>query len=282
MNYRHAFHAGNFADVMKHALLVRLLLHLRRKDTPFRVIDTHAGIGLYDLSGEQAERTGEWRAGIGRLQETFPALVETLLEPYREVIAAVRSRHGESVYPGSPAIVRELLRPGDRAVLNELHAKDGALLAERYNAVTNIKVLRLDAWTALHSLIPPRERRGLVLIDPPYEELGELERMGTELMRAVEKWPTGVYAAWYPVKDPREVDRLADRLHQESPRPLLRLDLMVHRTDDVRRLNGAGLVIVNPPWTLKDEADILLPALAERLAHRGYGAWRCEALGPRA
>jgi 23S rRNA (adenine2030-N6)-methyltransferase len=278
MNYRHAFHAGNFADVMKHAMLVRVLCHLRGKEKPFRVIDTHAGIGFYDLAGEEAGRTLEWQGGVGRLDEPFAVEVEALLAPYRDVLAATKRRHGPRVYPGSPQMVRELLRQGDRAVLAELHPADGALLSERFNRVANMKVLRLDGWIALHGLIPPKERRGLVLIDPPYEAPGEFARLVVELRRAVAKWPTGVYMVWYPIKDPAETDQLAAALREALPRPVLRLELLIDRADDVTRLSGCGLFVVNPPWKLDEEANLILPALAERLAARGHCAYRCEPL----
>jgi 23S rRNA (adenine2030-N6)-methyltransferase len=279
MNYRHAFHAGNFADVMKHALLVRILAYLQRKETPLRVIDTHAGIGLYDLAGDQAQRTGEWGEGIGRLEAPFAPQVETILAPYRAVVAAVRARHGPKTYPGSPAIMREMLRRQDQGVFVELHPKDHATLSERYNAVTNLKVLHLDAWIALHALIPPKEKRGLVLIDPPFEEPNEIGRVGDELLRAVAKWPTGTYAAWYPVKDLAPVDAVTKALDSALSRPGLRLELYIDRPDDPERLNGCGLFVVNPPWTLREEAEILLPALAERLSRGRYGAYRCERFG---
>jgi 23S rRNA (adenine2030-N6)-methyltransferase len=280
MNYRHAFHAGNFADVMKHALLVRILAYLQRKETPLRVIDTHAGIGLYDLTGDEAERTGEWIEGIGRLDEALAPEAEEILAPYREVIADVRARHGETIYPGSPGIVREILRRQDRGVFVELHLADHAVLSEAFNEVSNLKVMHLDGWTALHALIPPKEKRGLVLIDPPYEEPNELERLGAELLVALRKWPTGVYAGWYPIKDAGPVDAVAERLHRESSRPGLRLELYVDDPRDAARLNGCGLFVLNPPWSLRQEAEILLPALAERLSRSGYGAYRCEAFGP--
>jgi 23S rRNA (adenine2030-N6)-methyltransferase len=280
MNYRHAFHAGNFADVMKHALLVRIIAYLQRKETAFRVIDTHAGIGLYDLAASEAGRTGEWAGGIGRLDRAFSPEVEEVLAPYRTVVADVRARHGESAYPGSPAILREILRRQDRGVFVELHPVDYKVLNQAFNEVANLKVLHLDGWTALHSLIPPKEKRGLVLIDPPYEEPDELERLGGELLAALRKWPTGIYAGWYPVKDLGPVDALAERLDRESPRPGLRLELLVDDPRDPTRLNGSGLFVLNPPWSLKDEAELLLPALAERLSRGGYGAYRCEAFGP--
>jgi 23S rRNA (adenine2030-N6)-methyltransferase len=280
MNYRHAFHAGNFADVMKHALLVRILAYLQRKDAPMRVIDTHAGVGLYDLAGDEAGRTGEWRDGVGRLAEPFGAEVEALLSPYRQILAAVKARHGDMAYPGSPAIIRESLRWQDRGIFVELHPADHGVLAERFNAVTNTKVMHLDGWTALHALVPPKEKRGLVLIDPPYEEVNELERLGGELLKALRKWPNGVFMAWYPVKTVASVDAVAARLDRESVRPGLRLEMYVDDPADGTRLNGSGLCVLNPPWTLRQEAETLLPALAERLSRRGYGAFRCEAFGP--
>ena len=276
MNYRHAFHAGNFADVMKHVMLVRVLCHLRRKDKPFRVIDTHAGIGFYDLAAEEAGRTLEWQGGVGRLEKPFDPDVEHLLAPYREVLEETRQRHGARVYPGSPLVIRELLRKQDRAVLAELHPADGALLTERFNTVANIKVLRLDGWMALHGLVPPKERRGLVLVDPPYEEPGEFDRLVMEIGRALAKWPTGVFMAWYPIKDRAEIARVAAALASAVTRPILRLEVMIERPDDVSRLNGCGLFVVNPPWLLEEEAGALLPALAERLARGAYGGYRCE------
>lgn len=270
MNYRHAFHAGNFADVMKHALLARILVHLARKETPFRVVDTHAGIGRYDLGGDEASRTGEAAGGVGRLDEPFAPAVEALLAPYRAVLAETRSRYGEGTYPGSPAIIREMLRRDDRAVLLEKHPEDAALLVERFRPVRNIKVFAGDGWTALPGLVPPKERRGLVLIDPPYEEPDELTRLPERLARIVARWPTGIVALWYPIKGRPEIDAFARILGKAVPREVLRLEIMV---DDPRvrmRLNGSGLVVVNPPWMLAGEAEILLPALAERLA-RGAG-----------
>ncbi|GJE46870.1 23S rRNA (adenine(2030)-N(6))-methyltransferase RlmJ [Methylobacterium soli] len=278
MNYRHAFHAGNFADVLKHLVLARVLAHLRTKPAGFRAIDAFAGLGFYDLAGDEAGRTGEWEAGWGRLDEPFPLVVETLLAPYREAVARVQERHGASTYPGSPALIREALRPTDQGVFVELHPDDAALLRERYNADPRTKVMHLDGWTALNSLIPPPERRGLVLIDPPYEVPGEIDRLGSRLAKAVAKWPTGIFLAWYPIKDVGALERMMTALDGALKRPALRLDLMIDRPDGLR-LAGTGLVVVNPPWTLADEASLFLPALAERLARGDYAAFRCEAIG---
>lgn len=271
MNYRHAFHAGNFADVMKHTLLIRMLLHLRRKETPFRFIDTHAGLGFYDLAGSEAERTGEWREGVGRLDVPLPEAAEALIAPYREILAALKARHGPAAYPGSPAIARELLRRDDRAVLVEKHPEDAAILTARFNSVRNVKVLEMDGWVALRSLIPPKERRGLVLVDPPYEEPGELAKAVEGLVRANGKWPSGMLALWYPVKRADEAGRAMAALAAESNGPVLRLELLLEPLHNPARLSGCGLLVVNPPWTLAEEARMLLEALADRLGRTRPG-----------
>ena len=280
MNYRHAFHAGNHADVLKHAVLTRVLAHLLRKSTPFRVIDTHAGTGLYDLAGEEAGRTAEWRTGIGLMEAPFEPEVEALLAPYRSVIEGVRRRYGRDAYPGSPTIVREMIRAQDRAIAVELHPADHASLARLLETAPNVKALHLDGWTALGGLIPPKERRGLVLVDPPYEAADELRRLPDRLARAVRKWPTGLFLAWYPIKDPAEITPVAAALAELS-REVLRLELLVEPAGDPRRLRGSGLLVVNPPWTLADEVALILPALAGRLGRDGQGAFRCERLAPR-
>ena len=280
MNYRHAFHAGNHADVLKHLVLARVLAHLLAKPTAFRAIDVFAGLGIYDLSGDEAGRTGEWREGWGLLDDPFPDAVEALLAPYRAAVEATRARFGETAYPGSPQIIREALRRGDRGVFVELHPQDADVLSRRYNQDPLTKVMRLDGWTALNALIPPPERRGLVLIDPPFEVTGEIERLGALLLKAVAKWPTGVFLAWYPIKDHAGIAAMIETLDRALTRPALRLDLLIQHPDATVGLAGSGLVVVNPPWTLADEAALFLPALAERLARDDYGAFRCEAIGP--
>jgi len=279
MNYRHAFHAGNHADVLKHLVLARVLAHLLAKPTPFRAIDAFAGIGLYDLAGDEAGRTGEWEAGVGRLDAPFSDAVEALLAPYRALLAETRALHGPAAYPGSPEIVSGMLRAEDRAVFVELHPEDHATLASRFRRDRRVKTLHLDGWTGLNALIPPPERRGLVLIDPPFEAGGEIDRLGASLLKAVAKWPTGVFLAWYPLKDHAGIERLIAALDRGLPRPGLRLDLLIDRPDQPDRLAGSGLVVVNPPWRLAEEAGMFLPALAERLVREAYGAFRCEAIG---
>ena len=275
MNYRHAFHAGNFADVMKHVVLTRILAHLSRKPTPFRVVDTHAGIGLYDLGADEALRTQEWRGGVGLMDEPFAPDVEALLAPWRAVLAAIRRRHGPQAYPGSPAIIRDMLRPQDRAIFVEKHPEDHARLAARFARAANAKVLRLDGWLSLGSFVPPKERRGLVLIDPPFEETGEFARCADGLRRAELRWPTGCYALWYPVKRRDDVDAFARTLAASLTAPTWRFELNLAPADGTR-LAGSGMIVVNPPWTLPDEAASLLPALASRFG--AAGGWRLDEL----
>ncbi|GLS43922.1 23S rRNA (adenine2030-N6)-methyltransferase [Methylobacterium brachythecii] len=260
-------------------MLTRVLVHLSAKDKPFRAIDTHAGLGLYDLTADESGRTGEWHEGWGRLDAPFSDEVEALLAPYRAAVAAVRERHGPTIYPGSPSLIREFLRSGDKGIFVELHPADSATLAELYRSDSRTKVLHLDGWTALGAMIPPPERRGLVLIDPPYEERGEIDRLGSSLLKVARKWPTGIFLGWYPIKDVSALDRMIAALDRDLERPALRIDLMIDRPDDETRLHGTGLVVINPPWTLGAEAVVFLPSLAERLARRGYGAFRCERLG---
>jgi len=273
MNYRHAYHAGNFADVMKHTILVRIIDYMKRKEKPFRIIDTHAGIGLYDLSCDEAQRTGEAENGIAKLENPFNEAIEELLKPYRQVLTDTQNRYDKSIYPGSPAIIRELIRREDRAIFVELHPEDYSLLSERYNHVTNIKVMHLDGWQALSALIPPKEKRGLVLIDPPFEQPDELNRMVSNLIQAVQKWPTGIYMAWYPIKERRIIDKAWQRLKSECSRTSLRAELMIQKPADTGGLNGSGLFIINPPWLLADELKLLLPAFARRLALEKSGDW---------
>jgi 23S rRNA (adenine2030-N6)-methyltransferase len=267
MNYRHGFHAGNFADVVKHATLARIVAHLREKPTPFRVIDTHAGAGLYDLTGSEAGRTGEWRQGIARLiKAAFTPEVRTLLAPYLDAVAALNPAGSLKVYPGSPMLVRAWLRPRDRLVACELEPRAAAALSRNLASSTRAKVLTIDGWTALSAYIPPKERRGLVLIDPPYEAPNEIERLTTAFAQAQRKWPSGIYLLWYPIKDRAGPDALAKGLKALHIGKILRAELTLVRVPAADRLIGSGLIIINPPWTLEQDLAVLLPALAKCLS----------------
>src|ERR1700761_7345751 len=210
MNYRHAFHAGNFADVVKNIVLVRILTYLQDKPAAFRVIDTHAGAGVYDLTGNEAQRTGEWLTGIARvMQARFSETVLPLVAPYLDIVRAFNPPAELKAYPGSPLIARALLRPQDRLTACEVESTARKRLIEALRRDSQARVVDLDGWMALPAYVPPRERRGLVLIDPPYEQKDEFERLAEGFTEAFAKWPTGSYVLWYPAKNRRATDELA-------------------------------------------------------------------------
>jgi len=282
MNYRHAFHAGGFADVIKHIVLVRILLHLQEKPAAFRVIDTHAGAGLYELTSDEARRGGEWLTGIARLmQARFSEATATLVKPYLDVIRAFNPERDLKAYPGSPLIVRALLRPQDRLTACEIEPKARKRLVEGLRRDAQARVVDLDGWVALPAFVPPKERRGLVLIDPSYEQKDEFERLAEGFTQAFEKWPTGSYVLWYPVKSRRAADKLAQHVAEAvgagpSPGKCLRLEFSVAPQAAGAALASAGLLIVNPPWTLLGELKTILPELQKPLGQGGAGRFRLE------
>ncbi|MCU4159629.1 23S rRNA (adenine(2030)-N(6))-methyltransferase RlmJ [Acidiphilium sp. AL] len=256
MNYRHAYHAGNEADCVKHALLMLLLRALMRKNKPLFVLDTHAGTGAYDPASIEAAKTGEWRQGIGRLLEANPPELADYLDLVR----------GLGLYPGSPALARAILRPSDRLALCELHPEDAALLKRRFRADPMVQVHRRDGYEALGALLPPPERRALILIDPPYERPDEFATLAAALGAARQKFPSGVFAAWYPVKHRAPVrDFLADLAAHRIP-DMIACELLLRPPLDPARLNGSGLLIVNPPYGFEAEAVPVLSALRATLA----------------
>jgi 23S rRNA (adenine2030-N6)-methyltransferase len=272
MNYRHAFHAGNFADVFKHVVLARILVHLRAKPAAFRVIDTHAGAGLYDLTGAEASRNPEWREGIARLRAApLAEPVRMLLTPYLDVVGRLNSAGALTCYPGSPAIVRAYLRPQDRLVACELEPNAAAALARNLDRDRRLKVIPIDGWTALNAYVPPPERRGLVLVDPPFEKDDEFARLARGLEAAHRKWANGTFMLWYPIKDRAEPDALARRLRRSGVPKILRTEINVAAGRDDNRLTGCGLIVVNPPWTLESDLATLLPDLAAILSGGGGG-----------
>jgi 23S rRNA (adenine2030-N6)-methyltransferase len=277
LNYRHAFHAGSFADVFKHAVLCRILVHLREKPAPFRVIDTHAGAGVYDLTSEEASRGGEWRDGIAKLLAAKLAPdVEALLKPYLEVIGALNEPGALKLYPGSPALVRAWLRSDDRLTACELEPHAAAALASQLRGDPRIKTLEIDGWTALSAYVPPNERRGLVLIDPPFERDGDFRGLSQGLAAAHRKWTTGMYVLWYPVKGRPGPEALEKAIRRLGIAKVLRAELMAGTMADIARLNGSGLILVNPPWRLEAELSVLLPALSAILARDGKGTFRLD------
>jgi 23S rRNA (adenine2030-N6)-methyltransferase len=281
MNYRHAFHAGNFADVMKHAVLARSLVYLTQKDAPFRFIDTHAGAGRYDLQSAEARRSPEWREGVARvLKASAPAPIASLIAPYLRAVGPHDAAGMPASYPGSPAIAQALLRPQDRLALCEAHPEEKQKLVEALGRDSRLSIVGTDGYVALNAYCPPKERRGLVLIDPPFEEPNESKRIEEALARALGKWPTGVYVAWRPIRDVIADARFLNAVAAIGAPNILRLELDVgpgaagaHGQEPLAR---AGLLVVNPPHTLFAEARVLLPWLAGLLARGGRGHHVCE------
>ncbi len=281
MNYRHAFHAGNFADVFKHALLTRLLVYLTRKDAPLRFIDTHAGIGSYDLSADESQRTGEWRDGIGRVLEAdFSPAASELLLPYLTLVRGGFAPGSTPVYPGSPVLAARLTRRSDRLILCELHPQDSQSLAACLGNDLRIKIVELDGYTGLKAFVPPPERRGLVLIDPPFELRDEFDKMQKAFLTAHAKWNTGVYAMWYPLKDPAAAQRFCAGLMRAGVRRILRAELWTRLYDPEGPLTGCGLIVVNPTHGFDDEARIILPELCACLATGPGPNWLVEWVVP--
>jgi 23S rRNA (adenine2030-N6)-methyltransferase len=277
MNYRHSFHAGNFADVMKHIILVRILEYLKRKEAAFRVIDTHAGAGVYALNSGNAAKTGEWRDGIRRIMDAkLPDELKGLLEHYFDAVAAVNPKGGITNYPGSPVITRLLLRKQDRLTAIELHDHDEKLLANQFAGDFQSRVIHLDGWLSLGAHVPPKEKRGLVLIDPPFEIEGEFDRLVDGLEKAHSRWPGGIYALWYPLKDRKAVAQFHKGILATGIRKVLRADLMIRDWSTPPRMNGSGMLIVNPPFTLEEELRSILPELTEILCDRGHGRFEIE------
>ena len=283
MNYRHAFHAAGFADVIKHIVLVRVLTYLHEKPAAFRVIDSHAGAGLYDLTGEQAQRGGEWLTGIARiLQARFSEATAALLKPYLDVVRAFNPQANMlAAYPGSPLFARALLRPQDRLTACEVEPSARKALIDALRNDQQARVVDLDGWVALPAFVPPNERRGLVLIDPPFEAKDEFARLEKGFLAAFNKWPTGIFLLWYPAKSRRLTDQLARQVARAaaSTRPAakcLRLEFSVAPQTQDAALASCGLLIVNPPWTLQDELKIILPELEKPLGQGGAGRFRLE------
>lgn len=277
MNYRHAYHAGNFADVVKHAVLARLVEYLKQKDKAFRVIDTHAGIGRYDLASVEAGKTGEWQGGIGRLFEaTLEPRAAALLQPYLEAVRAENPDGGMRRYPGSPLIVRHLLRNQDRLTAIELHPQDAARLKSVFAGDFQTRVIELDGWLALGAHLPPKEKRGLVLVDPPFEEEGEFARLVENLRRAHRRWPGGIYALWYPIKDRKAVAAFRAALKETGIPKLLDIGFEIRPASNEPSLDGSGLVVVNPPFTLEGELRIILPALHRLLMVDQPSRWTID------
>jgi 23S rRNA (adenine2030-N6)-methyltransferase len=278
VNYRHAFHAGNFADVFKHLVLVALLEGLKRKEKGFAYFETHAGAGRYDLRDPAVQKTGEYRDGIARLWTE--AVADPLVMAYLDTVRSVNCAPSLQVYPGSPRIARALVRPQDRIQLAELEPGECARLLREFARDRQVRVECGDGYGLLAAWLPAREGRGLVLIDPPYESAGEWHDAAAAALAAHRRWSTGIHAIWYPLKVGAPVPRLKQTLKGSGVRRILVAELEVWPGDTPFRLNGCGMAIINPPWQLDAELERVLPALAERLRQGPRAAARVEWLVP--
>ncbi|WP_273759486.1 23S rRNA (adenine(2030)-N(6))-methyltransferase RlmJ [Bartonella sp. ML70XJBT.G] len=267
MNYRHIYHAGNFADVFKHIIVTRIVEYLKRKEKAFRVIDTHAGIGIYDLSSVQAYKTGEWREGVWRLLSApIPEDLKTLLSPWYNIIHLLNEGEKELLfYPGSPFIIRQLLRKQDRLTAIELHDEDYRILAKNFAGDYQTKILHLDGWLSLNAHLPPKEKRGFILVDPPFEKTGEFSRLIDGLIKAYRRFPGGIYALWYPVKYNKEIENFLYALYQTGIPKILQLEMRVRKSSIPPTMNGSGIILINPPYLLEEEMKKLSPLLIHRL-----------------
>lgn len=284
MNYRHAYHAGNFADVLKHVVLLALIEALKQKPAPFGVIDTHAGSGGYALDSVEAGKTGEYKDGINRLM--FPDLagggdhgpLPPLLRRWLDSILALpENAEALRIYPGSPLQVARAMRDIDSAQLCELHPEESARLRELTHRDARLHVHERDGYAALKALLPPREKRGLVLIDPPYEaQDAEYRLIEATLKEALQRWPTGIYAIWYPIKRRSQVQPFLRWLGHCGAKRVLRVELMVHTGDSPLRMNGTGMAIVNAPWQLDETLREPLRALARLLSQDSPAQWTLD------
>lgn len=271
MNYRHAYHAGNHADVLKHIVLARVLAYLTSKGKPLAVLDAHAGIGLYDLGGVEAFKTGEWKDGIGRLLERpLTGEAAALAAPYVEVVRGLNSGGDVRKYPGSPEIAARLLRANDRLLLNELHPDDFNLVSARYGRDYRVRMSCEDATIAVKARLPFGEKRGLVLIDPAFEVFDETDRVARMVEQGLKRMATCCFLIWYPVKTANFAELFCRAIASVPSKATLKMELMVRQAFDGGGLAGSGLICINPPWTLHDEIQVLLPALAQTL---GVGNW---------
>jgi 23S rRNA (adenine2030-N6)-methyltransferase len=279
VNYRHAYHAGNFADVFKHIVLSRLIEYLKRKDPAFRVIDTHAGPGLYDLRAVEAGKTGEWILGAGRVVDArLSGTAAQLMRPYLSVLDEWYVDGVLTAYPGSPLISRRLMRRQDRLSACELHPEDFGTLHALFAGDWQVKAMNLDGWLVPGAHLPPKEKRGLVLIDPPFEAQGEFVRLADALARGVARWPGGIFALWYPIKHDHQVAAFVEGLADGGISRLLRAELWIRGTAGEPVFRGCGMIIRNPPYLLEDELDAILPELARCMSIDDGAGWRLEVI----
>ncbi len=265
MNYRHAFHAGNHADILKHVILSRVITLLVAKGNPMALLDAHAGSGVYDLMGAAAGKTVEWQSGIGKMAAGFDAETEALLTPFRSVVSRLNGGGAALRYPGSPVFAADLLGPQDRIILNELQAEEKALLEIQHKDRKGVRVTGLDATVAIKAHLPFAERRGIVLIDPPYEEKAESEKVLRMVTAGVQRQANAVFVIWYPIVSDAFAEQFTTAIGGLKLPASLHAQLWVREVFEGGGLAGSGVIVINAPWTLDGELAHLLPALAGRL-----------------
>lgn len=262
MNYRHSYHAGNFADVFKHSILTLLLEKLCQKDKPFCYFDTHAGIGFYDLHSELTQKTQEYLSGIGKVlaQKNYPPEIETYLNIVKQLNA---NDHDKPVryYPGSPYIAKSILRPQDRMILTELHKEDVKTLKKNFPNDKQIAIHNTDGYLGLKAFLPPKEKRGLVLIDPPFEAKDEFTKIINGMKIALKQWRNGIYAIWYPIKDRTTVNDFLSQLENISPNKILTSEITIGEPSETNPFVSCGMAIINPPWQLDEKLNRIIPWL---------------------
>ncbi|EKF6711929.1 23S rRNA (adenine(2030)-N(6))-methyltransferase RlmJ [Vibrio cholerae] len=264
LSYRHSFHAGNHADVLKHIVQSLILNSLQQKEKPFVYHDTHSGVGRYDLTHEWSEKTGEYKQGIARVwqQDNIPAELDSYLDAIRQLNQGETLRY----YPGSPRVARAHLREQDRMVLTELHPSDYPLLEQEFHRDRQVSIYKEDGFARLKASLPPQERRGLVLIDPPYELAKEYRDVVRAIAQSYKRWATGIYAIWYPVVNRCDIDDMLEGLQGLDIRKILQIELGVAPDTNERGMTASGMIVINPPWTLESQMQTILPFLKQAIA----------------
>jgi 23S rRNA (adenine2030-N6)-methyltransferase len=262
MNYRHIYHAGNVGDVVKHAIITRLIERLRAKETAFAVVDTHAGAGLYDLADPRALKTGEAANGIERLLKAPPA---PELAGYVRVVRDVNVAPAHRYYPGSPVLIRHLLRPQDRLIACELHPEDASNLKRLFHGDKQANVHHRNGYEALTALLPLKQKRGLVVIDPPFEDAGEFDHLTQALAACAHRWPQGCVMIWYPIKDRPAIWRFHEAIVSVNIPKVLNAEFIINEETRHDVLNGSGFIIANPPWQFDKDLETLFPVLHQAL-----------------
>ncbi|EGQ8475705.1 23S rRNA (adenine(2030)-N(6))-methyltransferase RlmJ [Vibrio cholerae] len=264
LSYRHSFHAGNHADVLKHIVQSLILNSLQQKEKPFVYHDTHSGVGRYDLTHEWSEKTGEYKQGIARVwqQDNIPAELDSYLDAIRQLNQGETLRY----YPGSPRVARAHLREQDRMVLTELHPSDYPLLEQEFHRDRQVSIYKEDGFARLKASLPPQERRGLVLIDPPYELAKEYRDVVRAIAQSYKRWATGIYAIWYPVVNRCDIDDMLEGLQGLEIRKILQIELGVAPDTNERGMTASGMIVINPPWTLESQMQTILPFLKLAIA----------------